>query len=48
MSYFNKSPIKMPLIRSTIFGREKKNLKPNSVNYLCALRHSRSEKLGRL
>ena len=21
MSYFNKSPIKMPLIRSTIFGR---------------------------
>ena len=22
MSYFNKSPIKMPLIRSTIFGRE--------------------------
>ena len=38
----------MPLIRSTIFGTEKENLKPNSVNYLCALRHSRSEKLGRL
>ena len=48
MSYFNKSPHKDAVNSFDNIRQGKENSKPNSANYLCALRHSRSEKLGRL